>query len=141
MDPFSITVGCISLLDAASHAIVQIKNLTKSFLDAPSEMAVISGHLKQLTRILEPWRGSSCRLEPNATLSYDYYEANEKDNHIKDEINCCLEVLKKLGSLLDRCRDSRIKWAVKRKAEAQRIEKLLKDRIKQLTLALNLDVS
>lgn len=132
MDPFSITVGCVSLLTVVSQAINRTSDFAKSFRDARSEMIAIQLQLDQLKNILDLLAHDSLsEVGPKDATTAD------TDDHIKDQINNCMDILEDLARLMDDCGNSRAKWALTGRARAYNIKGFLKGCITRLQLTVN----
>jgi hypothetical protein len=136
MDPFSVTVGCVSLLGAVTQTITRIAEFTKSFQDARSELISLHGHLEQLQHILELLYHDSSSGDASVCAMTD------ADDQIKDQINNCLDILDELGRLVDSYRGSWIgRWALTGKPAAENIGRVLEGCIDRLQLAVNVRTS
>lgn len=53
MDPFSLTLGIISLVQAASTLVIQLRKISKDVSESTADVAKLSGELESLAHVLE----------------------------------------------------------------------------------------
>lgn len=134
MDPFSNTVGYMTLLDVIPPTMVRIAGFAKSFQDVPSELITIHGHLERLNQIL------SFRYHDSSSGDASGCAVPDPGDHIKHQINDCLDVLDELGHLTNSYRGSWIgRWVLTGKPAAENIARVLEDCIGRFQLPVSIE--
>ncbi|KAK4200997.1 hypothetical protein QBC40DRAFT_278959 [Triangularia verruculosa] len=130
MDPFSISIGCITLLDLVTKTSKQLSELSKRYCEAPSELSRVSTQLQDLTHLLE-------------LISHDEYkqctdfeDPNSKNDLIMDQVNVCMDIVEELQTLISEINDSRLTWAITGKSAVENICNKLQMETAQLEFIL-----
>jgi len=128
MDPFSIAVGCIALVDAIVKASDRISTLIQSVRDAPHEFFRVSGQLAKLRTMLN-------FLEAG-------HDASSAADQLMTHVNFCLEVVAELDSLMQahdlEGAGARIRWACTGKAAIAGLQGKLDECIRRMELSLGI---
>ncbi|KAK0726318.1 hypothetical protein B0T21DRAFT_413655 [Apiosordaria backusii] len=127
MDPFSISVGCVALLEIATKTIKQLSELSKRYRDARVELLRVICQLQSLQHILELIRHDEAK-QPTASDSNDHL--------IMDQVNVCMDIVEELQTVILDINDSRLKWAITGKTAVGSIYKQLQTATEQLELIL-----
>ncbi|KAK0663022.1 hypothetical protein QBC41DRAFT_329336 [Cercophora samala] len=133
MDPFSISIGCITLLEVAQKTIKQLFELSKRYTDARSDLLTAITQLQSLTKVLE-----LIQYDEENQRSMDTPDL--KNDLIMDQVNFCMDMIEELQVVIASINDSRIKWAISGKAAVENIYKQLQTATEQLELILEVHV-
>ncbi|VBB84265.1 Putative protein of unknown function [Podospora comata] len=128
MDPFSIGIGCITLLEVAQKTIKQLYQLSKRYNDAQSDLFKTITQLQSLANVLELIRYDEGTQHTDSP--------NRKNDLIMDQVNLCMDIIEELQVVITSINDSRVKWAISGKAAVENIHKKLQTATEQLELTL-----
>ncbi|KAK4172247.1 hypothetical protein QBC36DRAFT_390560 [Triangularia setosa] len=127
MDPFSITIGCFTLLEVAQKTIKQLFELSKRYHDARSDLIRVMTQLQSLTHVLELILYDEAKQRTGSDLNNDL---------VMDQANVCMDIIEELQGVIASINGSHFKWVISGKATVENIYKQLQTATEQLELIL-----
>ena len=115
MDPFSITVGCVSLINAVADASSLVNRFIKTYRATRSDLAALSSQLDELQRVLDLVTHDDSPGGPITQLAFEISQ---------EHVNKCMDILETLPKVLEEykpARGSRFQWALRGKKEVDDI--------------------
>ncbi|KAF4213867.1 hypothetical protein CNMCM5878_009929 [Aspergillus fumigatiaffinis] len=122
MDPFSVAIGCVSLLDAVTRLSHSVTNFVVGFRDAQKDLAAVTRELSDLDLSLQI-------LKADTDPKQSYELPNDLRRYVCGIMqNCRIDVTDFEASLHEYGKEGlnqRAKWAISGRIEAQKIRTAL----------------
>jgi hypothetical protein len=122
MDPFSLTVGCISLISAIASVSRSVTNFVLSCRDARQDLAAVSRELSELDMTLHILKADTEAKGPHQL-------PNDLRRHVRDIMENCSNILSDFEELLRRYEgrglDRAARWALSGRKDAEKMRSSL----------------
>ncbi|KAG2414756.1 hypothetical protein HFD88_005944 [Aspergillus terreus] len=131
MDPFSMAVGCVSLLDVITRLSLSVTDFIVNFRDARADLATVADELSDLNLNVQILKADTKR-KPSYEVPKDLRQ------YICEVMEHCKTDLTTFETLLKGYENeglNRVKWAISGRIEAQKIHTSLAAHKAALNLA------